>query len=176
MDKVETDINGVFILERKIFKDERGSFSEFFNKKELRRLNIKFNLCQINSSKNRHAGIFRGFHYQVYPFAQAKIVICVRGRVVDCVLDINKRSKTYGKSFLCQLSETGNQALYIPAGLAHGYMALEKGSEVVYLTSNYYNKESERGIRHNDPFFAINLPFTGQVLVNNRDRSWPLWK
>lgn len=176
MKKIETTIKDVFILEAECFGDERGVFSEIYNKEVIKNLEIDFDIAQINLSKNRHSRIVRGMHFQASPYEQAKIVFCIRGRVLDCALDINKDSETYGQYYLCQLSETGNQALYIPAGLAHGYMTLEKGSEVVYLTSNYYNKESERGIRYNDPFFAINWPLKGQVLVNNRDRSWPLWK
>lgn len=173
---IDTPVNGVYILEAERYHDDRGCFSELYNRKTLLELGIDFEIAQVNFSQNTKVGVLRGLHYQAEPYSQAKIVYCLRGQIVDCTVDINRDSSTYGKYFMCQLTEGGNRALYLAPGLAHGYKTLAIKSEVVYLTSNYYNKHSERGIRYNDPFFSIIWPCTPIDIIDNRDRTWPLWQ
>ena len=173
MEKVDTPIEGVFILEASKFVDDRGSFSELFNKKVLVNLGISFDIAQINHAVNGQSGIMRGLHFQKTPHAQAKIVYCIRGRVMDCALDINKNSKTFGKYFLCELFEGDGRALYLSEDMAHGYLTLEPDSEVIYLTSDYYHKESEGGIRFDDPAFAIAWPKVEKMIITERDANWP---
>jgi dTDP-4-dehydrorhamnose 3,5-epimerase len=139
------------------------------------RKKLGFEVKEVLVSRNRK-GVFRGMHYQK-PEPQAKIIWCARGRIYDILLDMRRRSRTYGKWLGIELSEANRRGVYLPEGLAHGILSLEEGSEVVYLLGNERRAECERGIRYNDPKIAILLPkIKGKLIISERDANFPLFK
>ncbi len=174
MNYIETAIAGVLILEPRIFTDERGYFFETFREEEIeKRAGVHF--VQENQSCSMF-GVLRGLHFQREPYAQAKLVRVLRGAVLDVALDIRKGSPTFGKHVSVELSGDNKRQLFIPAGLAHGFLVLSKeGTDVLYKCSSYYNKESESGIRFDDPALGIDwgLP-REEIIVAEKDRSWKL--
>ncbi|SHG80919.1 dTDP-4-dehydrorhamnose 3,5-epimerase [Winogradskyella jejuensis] len=146
----KTNLDGCYIIQPRLFKDERGSFFEGFNSKifeELTGLNLDF--VQDNQSTSSK-GVLRGLHFQKGKYAQAKLVRVVRGSVQDVVVDIRPKSKTFGMYFSIILSGENNTQLFIPRGFAHGFLVLEENTIFTYKCDNFYNKESESGIIYND--------------------------
>jgi len=155
---ISTKIEGVYLIKPKIFNDDRGSFFESFNMKVFQKeTNQKINFVQDNqsvSSKN----ILRGLHFQKPPHAQAKLVRVIKGCVLDVVVDLRKKSKTYGKYILEELSEYNNHQLYLPKGMAHGFLTLEDNTIFTYKCSEFYCKEAEDSIIWNDSSIRIKWP------------------
>jgi dTDP-4-dehydrorhamnose 3,5-epimerase len=155
---ISTKIEGVYLIKPKIFNDDRGSFFESFNMKVFQKeTNQKINFVQDNqsvSSKN----ILRGLHFQKPPHAQAKLVRVIKGSVLDVVVDLRKKSKTYGKYILEELSEYNNHQLYLPKGMAHGFLTLEDNTIFTYKCSEFYCKEAEDSIIWNDSSIGIKWP------------------
>jgi dTDP-4-dehydrorhamnose 3,5-epimerase len=155
---ISTKIEGVYLIKPKIFNDDRGSFFESFNMKVFQKeTNQKINFVQDNqsvSSKN----ILRGLHFQKPPHAQAKLVRVIKGCVLDVVVDLRKKSKTYGKYILEELSEYNNHQLFIPKGMAHGFLTLEDNTIFTYKCSEFYCKEAEDSIIWNDSSIGIKWP------------------
>ena len=158
MNIISTKIEGVYLIKPKIFNDDRGSFFESFNMKVFQKeTNQKINFVQDNqsvSSKN----ILRGLHFQKPPYAQAKLVRVIKGCVLDVVVDLRKKSKTYGKYILEELSEYNNHQLYLPKGMAHGFLTLEDNTIFTYKCSEFYCKEAEDSIIWNDSSIRIKWP------------------
>lgn len=158
MNIISTKIEGVYLIKPKIFNDDRGSFFESFNMKVFQKeTNQKINFVQDNqsvSSKN----ILRGLHFQKPPHAQAKLVRVIKGCVLDVVVDLRKKSKTYGKYILEELSEYNNHQLYLPKGMAHGFLTLEDNTIFTYKCSEFYCKEAEDSIIWNDSSIGIKWP------------------
>ena len=158
MNIISTKIEGVYLIKPKIFNDDRGSFFESFNMKVFQKeTNQKINFVQDNqsvSSKN----ILRGLHFQKPPHAQAKLVRVIKGCVLDVVVDLRKKSKTYGKYILEELSEYNNHQLYLPKGMAHGFLTLEDNTIFTYKCSEFYCKEAEDSIIWNDSSIRIKWP------------------
>ena len=158
MNIISTKIEGVYLIKPKIFNDDRGSFFESFNMKVFQKeTNQKINFVQDNqsvSSKN----ILRGLHFQKPPHAQAKLVRVIRGSVLDVVVDLRKKSKTYGKYILEELSEYNNHQLFLPKGMAHGFLTLEDNTIFTYKCSEFYCKEAEDSIIWNDSSIGIKWP------------------
>ena len=169
MEVKKTKINGVFLIKPQIFKDERGYFFESFNSKEFRKaIGLDVQFVQDNqslSSKN----VLRGLHFQHPPFAQAKLVSVIKGEVLDVVVDIRKGSDTYGEYIAEHLSEENHQQLYIPEGMAHGFLTLKDDTIFSYKCSNYYNKDSEDGIIWNDSNLKIDWNIKNP-LVSEKDQ------
>ncbi len=176
MKRLETKLEGVFLLEPKIFNDERGFFAEYFNQKTLRDLQIEMSILQLNVASNKKRGTIRGLHYQISPFEEDKIIWCTRGSIYDVILDIRPTSSSYGKWIGVNLSENQPLLVFIPKGLAHGYQVLEDDTQVTYFVSEYYHPESGRGVRWNDPTFHINWPINSGVILNKRDSNYPDFK
>jgi dTDP-4-dehydrorhamnose 3,5-epimerase len=155
---ISTKIEGVYLIKPKIFNDDRGSFFESFNMKVFQKeTNQKINFVQDNqsvSSKN----ILRGLHFQKPPHAQAKLVRVIKGCVLDVVVDLRKKSKTYGKYILEELSEYNNHQLFLPKGMAHGFLTLEDNTIFTYKCSEFYFKEAEDSIIWNDSSIGIKWP------------------
>lgn len=171
----ETKIPDVLILEPKVFGDDRGWFMESFNLKtftsalEERGLEVP-NFVQDNHSMSQ-AGVLRGLHYQMNPFAQGKLVRVVQGKALDVAVDIRKNSPTFGQWVSVELSGTNHRQFWIPAGFAHGFLALEDNTHFLYKTTNYYNKESERSIVWNDETLSIDWQTEGLDLkLTDKDR------
>jgi len=169
MEVKKTKINGVFLIKPQIFKDQRGYFFESFNSKEFHKatgLDVQF--VQDNqslSSKN----VLRGLHFQHPPFAQAKLVSVIKGEVLDVIVDIRKGSDTYGKYIAEYLNEENRHQLYIPEGMAHGFLTIKDDTIFAYKCSNYYHKNSEDGIIWNDSNLKIDWNIKNP-LVSKKDQ------
>ena len=170
MNIISTKIEGVYLIKPKIFNDDRGSFFESFNMKVFQKeTKQKINFVQDNqsvSSKN----ILRGLHFQKPPHAQAKLVRVIKGSVLDVVLDLRKKSKTYGEYILEELSEYNNHQLFIPKGMAHGFLTLEDNTIFTYKCSEFYCKDAEDSIIWNDNSIGIKWPGS-KPLLSKKDQN-----
>ncbi|MDO4199078.1 MAG: dTDP-4-dehydrorhamnose 3,5-epimerase [Erysipelotrichaceae bacterium] len=155
MKKIETKIKGVYIIESDCFGDDRGWFMETYNQAKFHDLGIDTVFVQDNMSYSTVKGTLRGLHYQKAPYSQAKLVRCTRGKVIDVAVDIRKGSPTYGKWESVELSAENKRMFYIPKGMAHGFLTLSDEVEFCYKCDELYNKESEGGIRYDDPTINI---------------------
>lgn len=171
----ETKLEGVFTIEIEPRRDERGFFKRLWGRNELESFGLSGKLNNIGLSHNPKRGTVRGMHYQAEPFAEVKLVQCLRGRIHDVVLDIRKNSETFGKWITVELSAENNRAIYIPKNLAHGFQTLENDTEVLYCLSERYNAESARGIRWNDMRFSVKFPLEVSV-IGERDANYPDFK
>ena len=151
---IQTNIPGLIVFEPKIFEDSRGYFFESFNLQTFKAAGIEINFVQDNQSSSQY-GVIRGLHYQLNPYAQAKLIRVLAGRILDVAVDIRKGSPTYGESFSIELSAENKKQLFIPVGFAHGFSVLSEQAEVFYKCDEFYNKESEGGIMYNDPSLNI---------------------
>ena len=177
MEVIKTAIDGVMIIEPKVFADSRGYFFESYNKQrfnEATGLDIDF--VQDNQSKSCY-GVLRGLHFQKPPYAQSKLVRCVRGKVLDVAVDIRKSSPTFGKYVAVELTEDNHRQLFIPHGFAHGFVVLSEEAIFQYKCDNFYHKESEGAVAWNDPEINIDwtIPFE-DVILSDKDKVNPLLK
>ena len=168
MNIIETKIPELLILEPRVFEDDRGWFMESFNQKSFTTLLNERgfeipDFVQDNHSSSQK-GALRGLHYQLNPFAQAKLVRVVQGRAWDVAVDIRQHSPTFGQWVGIELTATNHRQFWIPAGFAHGFIALEDNTQFLYKTTNYYHKESERTILWNDDDLNIDWPVEGLEL------------
>lgn len=154
MEYKSTAIEGVYILEPKVFKDARGYFYEVWNKADFDKHVGKVNFVQDNESKSSY-GVLRGLHYQRGEFAQAKLVRVLKGRVIDVAVDIRKSSPTFGKYVAVELSDENKRQFFIPRGFAHGFLVLSDEAVFTYKVDNVYAPSSEASIRWNDDDIAI---------------------
>ncbi len=175
MKYLETPLKGTFVLELERLEDERGFFARSWCKAEFESRGLYSNIVQCNVSFNRKKGTLRGMHYQVKPHEEAKLVRCTMGALYDVIIDIRKDSATFRKWHSVELSAKNHRMLYIPEGLAHGYLTLEDDSEVFYQMSERYYPECARGVRWNDPAFNIQWP-DAKMLISARDREYPDFK
>ena len=165
----ETKLKDCFIIKDTLYKDPRGYFFESFNQQkfnELTGLNVQF--VQDNQSKSSK-GVLRGLHFQK-KFQQAKLVYVLKGKILDVVIDLRKKSKTFGKFFAITLSENNCKSLYVPEGFAHGYYCLEKENIIYYRLSDHYSPNFESGLIWNDPEIGINWP-NGKKILSKKDKS-----
>ena len=177
MEVLKTAIEGLLIIDPTVFGDSRGYFFESYNKQrfnEATGLDIDF--VQDNQSKSCY-GVLRGLHFQKPPYAQSKLVRCVRGRVLDVAVDIRKSSPTFGKYIAVELTEDNHRQLFIPHGFAHGFVVLSEEAIFQYKCDNFYHKESEGAIAWNDPEINIDwsIPFD-DVILSDKDKVNPLLK
>ena len=171
----ETPILGLVIYEPMVFEDSRGFFFESFNEKIFARQGITRPFVQDNQSRSSY-GVIRGLHYQLSPHAQSKLVRVLTGKILDVAVDIRKGSPTYGRHFAVELSAENKKQLYIPHGFAHGFSVLSDTAEVLYKCDAFYNKESEGGIRYNDPILQIDWKIpAGKEVVSEKDIQNPLF-
>lgn len=169
MEYIRTKIEGVYIIEPKIFNDARGYFFEAFKQKEFEENVCKINFVQDNESKSSY-GILRGLHYQKGEFSQAKLVRVIKGKVLDVAVDIRKSSPTFGKHVMVELSEDNKRQLFIPRGFAHGFLVLSKEAIFTYKVDNIYTPQSEASIRFDDPDLNIEWPIdASEVLTSDKD-------
>lgn len=172
MKLISTALEDCFIIEPIIYKDKRGEFFESFNKRDLEKaLGKSLSFVQDNHSVS-HRGVLRGLHFQTGNKAQAKLVRVLKGEVLDVVVDLRKESPSYRKSFKTILSEKNKQMLFIPKGMAHGFLSLEDDTVFLYKCDEYYDKESESGIIFNDPELNINWGFpSNKIVLSEKDRK-----
>ena len=172
---VKTKIDGVLIIEPDVFTDDRGWFSETYNKKKLEELGIGCDFVQDNSSFSKEKWTLRGLHLQNGPYSQSKLVRCVRGAIMDVAVDVRKDSPTYKQWVSVELSEENKRQILIPKGFAHGFLTLTDNVEFQYKVDAYYNKGSERCINYSDPDLAIDWNVESPILLE-RDRNAPMLK
>lgn len=151
MKAIETKIPGVLIIETDVFKDQRGYFTETYNKSKYEAMGITTEFVQDNRSFSAQKGTLRGLHWQNPPFAQAKLVSCSRGAVMDVAVDIRKGSPTFGQWVSVELSDKNHRQIFIPRGFAHGFLTLTEDVEFCYKCDNVYNKAAEGGMRYDAP-------------------------
>ena len=172
----KTEIEGIVIIQPKVFSDSRGYFLESFNSEMLRKEGIVFNPVQDNESKSVKS-VVRGLHYQLNPHSQAKLIRVVEGKIFDVVLDLRKNSKTFGQWFGLELDSDSKKQLFIPHGFAHGFSVLSDVAIVQYKCDNVYNPAMERGINLMDP--AINIDWKidkNTRIISDKDIKNPLFK
>lgn len=171
-----TSIDGVVIIEPRIFEDTRGYFFESFSLRELDEALFRIRFVQENESCSSKY-VVRGLHYQNPPFSQAKLVRCVRGSVISLALDMRKGSKTYGKCLQTILSEENKWSEFIPHGFAHGFISLQDNTVIQYKCDNYYKREEMFGVNVLDPALKIEFPFdTSLAIISDADQRRPFLK
>ncbi len=174
MEITKTDIEGLLILQPKIWKDERGYFFESFREDIFKKLNLDVNFVQDNQSLSQR-GTIRGLHFQKAPNEQGKLVRVLQGKVLDVALDIRSNSATYGKYFAIELSAENQTQFFIPPGFAHGFSTLEDNTIFCYKCTNYYDKASEGGVLYNDPALGIDWKVEG-LFVSDKDKELSVLK
>ena len=173
MNFIETDIADVFVLEPKVFKDDRGYFFEAYNKTEFENHGLFYDFVQYNQSLSSY-GVIRGLHFQKGEFAQAKLVRVLHGTVLDVAVDLRKSSPTFGKYVAVELSQENNRMLLIPRGFAHGFSVLSQTAVFTYKCDNFYHKEAEGGIRFDDPDLNIDWRVNpNQAVLSDKDKLLP---
>lgn len=165
----KTDIEGVYIIEPKVFGDNRGYFMETYNKKDFDEAGLVYDFVQDNQSKSKK-GVLRGLHFQL-KHPQAKLVRVVSGEVFDVAVDLRKNSPTYGKYAGVLLSAENKKQFMIPRGFAHGFVVVSETAEFVYKCDEVYHPEDEGGIMYNDPSIGIEWPDVGELLLSEKDQQ-----
>ncbi len=167
-------IADVKLITPSIFRDDRGFFSETYNRKALIEAGIASEFVQDNHSLSRQRGVVRGLHFQVAPRGQGKLIRVTRGAILDVAVDIRVGSPTYGQHVTAVLSATNWQQLWVPIGFAHGFCTLEADTEVQYKVTDYYAPECDRGILWNDPALGISWPVAfDEAVLSDKDRKQP---
>lgn len=172
---IKTELNDVYIIEPVIFGDNRGWFMESYSKVKLTKAGIPCDFVQDNQSFSAHKGTLRGIHFQLNPKAQAKIIRCTRGAILDVAVDIRKGSPFYKKWIAVELSAKNKKQLFIPKGFAHGFLTLVDDVEVQYKVDEYYAPEYDGNILYNDPEIGIEWG-EGEFILSDRDKKAPLLK
>ena len=176
MEFKKTDIEGVYIIEPRVFNDARGYFFEAWKKAEFESNIGHVDFIQDNESKSGY-GVLRGLHYQKGEFSQAKLVRVIQGKVLDVAVDIRKSSPTFGKYVMVELSDENKRQFFIPRGFAHGFLVLSPEAVFTYKVDNVYAPQAEAGIRWDDPELAIQWPIDPkEVLTSDKDLRQPLLK
>ncbi len=168
----ETKLKGAFIIEPEKLEDERGFFARTWCQREFLTRRLNGRLVQCNVSFNKQRGTLRGMHYQAPPHEEAKLVRCTRGSIYDVIIDLRPASSTFKQWVAVELTADNRRMIYIPEGIANGFQTLEDNSEVFYQMSEFYAPESARGVRWNDPAFAIQWP-EAQRIISQRDQNYP---
>jgi dTDP-4-dehydrorhamnose 3,5-epimerase len=168
-----TFISNLIVVETSPVKDSRGAFARFYCESDLRELIGERRILQINHSLTSNIGAVRGMHFQAPPYAEMKLVRCLRGRVWDVAVDLRAGSPTFLKWHAEELSPNNARMMVIPEGFAHGFQAIEPESELLYLHTSFYNPTAERGLRHDDPLLGIKFPLAVTQL-SDRDSEHPL--
>lgn len=168
----ETELPGAFLIEPERRSDERGFFARTFCRQEFEEHGLGSGVVQCNVSFNRQAGTLRGMHYQVAPFAEAKLVRCAAGAIYDVIIDLRPDSSSFKRHVGFELTAENGRMLYIPEGFAHGFQTLSDNAEVFYQMSQVYSLDHARGVRWDDPAFNIHWP-PAERIMNERDRHYP---
>ena len=173
MNLIKTKLDGLVVLKPTVFKDNRGYFMESYNQKNINKLLGNVNFVQDNESESSR-GVLRGLHFQKPPYTQAKLVRCLKGSVLDVVLDLRKDSKTYGIFETISLTEENKKQLFIPKGFAHGFIVLSKSAIFSYKVDNYYNPDSESGVLWSDLDLNIDWKINkNEIIVSEKDKKLP---
>ena len=173
MQVTKTDLEGVLILEPRVFGDARGWFMETWSARKFEAAGLIFNFVQDNQSYSAHKGTLRGLHYQTAPFAQAKLVRCTRGKLLDVAVDIREGSETFAKWVAVELTAENKKQLLIPRGFAHGFLTLTDDVEIQYKADNFYAPACDGNIRWDDAEIKIDWPFEPTILAD-KDAKAPM--
>ena len=168
-----TSLEGCLVVEPTILHDERGFFARVFCDEEFRQRGLESVTAQTSVSFNRRRNTLRGLHYQQPPHSEAKLVRCTRGRVFDVAVDLRPGSSTFLGWTAAELNAEDGSALYVPPGMAHGFLTLEDDSELFYQISCAHHPEADVGIRWDDPTIGIAWPISGPLTISERDRNLP---
>ncbi|MCX7308948.1 MAG: dTDP-4-dehydrorhamnose 3,5-epimerase [Afipia sp.] len=168
----ETPLKGAFVVESTESIDERGSFFRTFCADEFRDHGLPSAFLQCGISRNSRRGTLRGMHFQRAPKAEGKLVRCISGKVYDVMIDLRRESSTFRRWFAIELDSGGSQAVYIPEGMAHGFLTLTDNAEIFYQMTESYVSELADGVRWNDPSFGITWP-ADVLVISERDRTLP---
>lgn len=166
----QTKLKGAYIIELEKRKDDRGFFARTWDEKKFEKYGIYRKPVQTNMAYSRKKGALRGLHYQVAPHQESKLVRCTKGAIYDVIIDLRPDSSTYKKWFGVKLSEENHKMLFLPEGFAHGFLTLKDNTEVSYQVSAFYNFESERLVRFNDPVFKIKWP-SKVTVISEKDKN-----
>ena len=169
----EIGLPGAYVVELERREDERGWFARLWDPNELGAEGLDPRIAQISAAWNERGGTLRGLHYQADPHGEAKLVRCTRGSIYDVLVDLRPESPAYRRWIAVELREEDPRMLYVPRGVAHGYQTLADGTETLYLISEFYRPELQRGVRWDDPAFAIRWPDADGRVISERDAAWP---
>jgi dTDP-4-dehydrorhamnose 3,5-epimerase len=175
-----TPLEGAYVIDLEKKEDHRGFFARTICENEFNTHGLVDYFCQVNDSFSAHKGTLRGMHYQLAPWAETKLVRCVRGALYDLILDLRPASPTFGESFGVELSAENRRMIYVPKGFAQGSFTLVNDTEAFYFADEFYSPEHERGVRYNDPQFELQWPGAPAVISdkdnNHRDfdAAWHL--
>lgn len=173
---IPTTLPGLIIIDPVVFEDSRGYFFESYNERLFQENNIHTSFVQDNQSRSSY-GVIRGLHYQRPPYAQTKLVRVFSGAIIDLVVDLRIGSPTFGESFSIELSAENRKQLLIPKGFAHGFSVITPFAEVIYKCDEYYHKDSEGGLRYDDPDLAIDWMIPAdKAIISDKDKLLPLFK
>jgi dTDP-4-dehydrorhamnose 3,5-epimerase len=171
----ETPLKGAYLIDLEKRGDNRGFFARYFCVNEYEQYKLDNKIVQMNNSLSKDKGTLRGIHYQLPPKAETKILRCIKGAIYDVIVDLRKGSESFGKWFAKELTEDNRTMMYVPKGFGHGFITLTGDVEILYLVTEFYSQENERGIKWNDPFFNIKWPFD-PVVISDKDKSHPDFK
>lgn len=164
MEVIKTELPEILLVKPDVFCDNRGWFMETYSYERYKKFGIDVKFVQDNRSRTESKGTVRGLHFQKSPKAQSKLVTCTRGSFIDVVVDIRKQSPTYKKWVAVELSEENKYQLFVPKGFAHGFVALEDETEILYKVDDFYSKEFDRSIRFDDPEIAVDWGIENPIL------------
>jgi len=167
----KTSLNDVFILNKKIRKDDRGQFCRLYGIDELKKIGFDSKVSHVNSSLSLKAGTLRGIHFQYPPFSECKIISCITGSIWDLAVDLRPNSKQRFEWFGVKLTPSNGKSLIVPEGFGHAFLSLEDNTNIIYVSSEIYSPEYESGIAFDDPLLNINWPINPSFL-SERDTSW----
>lgn len=168
----ETPLPGSYLIDLEKKGDERGFFARVFCTSEFEKTGLEKNFIQVNNSLSANKGTLRGIHYQLAPKSEVKLVRCIRGALFDIIVDLRVDSKTFGKWYGAELSAENRRMMYVPKGFGHAFLTLEDQTEALYMVSEKYAPDLERGIRWNDPKFNILWPIAPTV-ISDKDKNHP---
>ena len=166
----QTPLKGAYVIDLEKRGDDRGFFARAFCEKEFGSHQLVTKFVQVNNSLSAQRGTLRGMHYQLGAKAETKLVRCIRGALLDVILDLRKDSPTFGQSYSAELTAENRRMMYVPKGFGHGFITLADNTEAFYFVDEFYAPEAERGVRWNDPKFGINWPMEPAVL-SDKDRA-----
>ncbi len=167
----ETELAGAFIVDLARHEDNRGYFARLFCQREFEAHGLKPLVAQANVGSSRHRGTIRGMHFQFPPAAETKYVRCVRGAVLDIIVDLRPELPTYLRHTTVELSARNQRGIYVPERFAHGYQTLEDDTDTIYMVGEFYTPGVEGGLRYDDPALGLSWPLTVEV-ISDKDRVW----
>lgn len=168
-----TDLPNCFVVESEPVTDDRGHFVRTFDAEEFDEQGIDSRVAQCSQSHSARKGTLRGLHFQVEPYAETKLVRCIRGRIFDVAVDLRRRSHSFARWTAIELSSANHLSLLVPAGFAHGFLTLEDDCDVLYQISTPHVPAAARGVAWDDPTIAVAWPLRTGLTMSEADRSWP---